>query len=480
MPSVGLPTPKLFPVAPVVIVDDDIYSLQVSELHLAARGLTNLNTCQNAAEAWQLLTARDVAVLVLDLYMPGMSGEELLAEVVSAYPDIPVIITTARDDVATAVRCIRAGAFDYLVKPIDADRLLTTVRRALELRELRQENRLLKQRVLNPALKHPEAFAEILTQAPQMDALFQYVESVAVTAQPVLITGETGVGKELIARAIHRLSGRAGSLIAVNVAGLDDPTFADSLFGHTRGAFTGADRLRAGLIEQALNGTLFLDEIGDLAPQAQVKLLRLLQEREYYPLGADRPKATNARIIVATNRDLAALQAAGTFRADLFYRLRAHHIHVPPLRERRADVPLLLNAFLQQAAAELRQPVSVAPPELVARLANYDFPGNIRELRTLVFDAVSQRGAAELAFRHFRHLLPDCHAATPPGAPATDAAQALSFEKFLAAVPQLPTLQELEAFLIQEALTRTRGNRTLSAELLGTPRRTLQRRLRMM
>ena len=190
-------------------------------------------------------------IILLDLRMPGMSGEEVLSVVSEKYPEIPVIIITAVNDVETAVRCMKAGAFDYIVKPVDQTRLMTTVKRALEFRELRRENVLLTESFLDKTLKHPEAFSEIITNNEKMLSIFKYIESIAVTSQPVLITGETGVGKELIARAIHRLSGCKGDLVAVNVAGLDDTTFSDTLFGHKRGAFTGADRVRAGLIEQA-------------------------------------------------------------------------------------------------------------------------------------------------------------------------------------------------------------------------------------
>ncbi len=312
---------KVYPTLPILVVDDDLYSLQVCELQLKGRGITNILCCQSGKEALTVLVSQRIALMILDLHMPEMSGEDVLAVVSRQYPEIPVIITTAIDEVRTVVRCMKAGAFDYIVKPVEATRLVTTVTRAIEFQELRQENARLKERFLDTNLKHPELFAPIITQNPHMFSIFRYIESIAVTSHPVLITGETGVGKELITRAIHQLSNRKGDFIAINVAGLDDTTFSDTLFGHKRGAFTGADRSRVGLIEKAANGTLFLDEIGDLAPTSQVKLLRLLQEREYYALGADVPSSTNARILVATNRDLLTLQETGTFREDLYYRL---------------------------------------------------------------------------------------------------------------------------------------------------------------
>ena len=217
-----------------------------------------------------------------------------------------------------------------------------------------------------------------------MYSIFQYVETIARTALPVMITGETGVGKEMIASAIHKLSGREGAFVPVNIAGLDDHLFSDTLFGHRRGAFTSADSSRKGLIEQASNGTLFLDEIGDLHVESQVKLLRLLQEGKYYPLGADVPKSSNARTVVATNREIQFLRDSESFRNDLYFRLQSHHIHLPPLRERTGDIPLLVAHFLESAAERLDQEIPTPAPELLTLLETYQFPGNVRELQGMV------------------------------------------------------------------------------------------------
>lgn len=466
-------SPKLHPTLPVLLVDDDIYFLQVCELQLRGKGIRNLMSCESGGEALDILSSKEVSAIVLDLHMPEMSGEEVLAVVAGQYPEIPVIISTANDDVEIAVRCMKTGAFDYIVKPADPDRLITIVKRALEFGELRRENILLKERVLDNTLRHPEVFSEIITNNPQMHAIFQYIESIAKTSQPVLITGETGVGKELIAQAIHRLSSRKGSLVAVNAAGLDDTTFSDTLFGHKRGAFTGADRARDGLIEKAVDGTLFLDEIGDLPSTSQVKLLRLVQEREYYPLGVDAPRSTNARILVATNRDLLALQESRTFRADLYYRLLLHHVNVPPIRERRDDIPLLVECFLQSAAKELGKAKPTPLPELLTLLSVYDFPGNIRELKAMIFDAVSRHDSGKLSLRRFKELIQSPPSAkTPAPTSATSTLNAL-----YASLDRLPNLKEAEDLLIQEALKRTGGNRTLTATLLGITRQTLHRRL---
>jgi len=282
-----------------------------------------------------ILERQEIGLILLDLTMPHHSGEELLTLIGERYPGIATIVISGLNLVGKVVTCMKLGAYDYYVKTDDEERIVCGVLRAIKLLELQQENQEMSQRFVSGELRHPEAFSAICTVDRAMQAIFAYIEAVAKSPLPLLITGESGVGKELLARAAHRLSGCKGELVALNVAGLDDTVFADTLFGHLRGAFTGAEGVRRGMIEQAANGTLFLDEIGDLSIASQVKLLRLLQEGEYYPLGSDQPKRLKARIIVATHQSLAAKEAAGTFRRDLFYRLRTHHVEIPPLRKRR-------------------------------------------------------------------------------------------------------------------------------------------------
>ncbi len=240
---------------------------------------------------------------------------------------------------------MKSGAFDYIVKPVDENRLIASVKKSLQYGELHQENQALKEQLRLSSLKNPEAFSEIITNSAKMLLLFKYVESIAKTSEPVLIRGETGTGKELIAKAIHQLSGKTGEFVAINVAGLDDNIFSDTLFGHVKGAFTGADADRLGLVDRAANGTLFLDEIGDLSPSSQIKLLRLLQEKEYMPLGQDTNRRSTARIIASTHVDLWNLQQKELFRQDLHYRLRTHRIILPPLRERKEDLGILVETF---------------------------------------------------------------------------------------------------------------------------------------
>jgi transcriptional regulator with PAS, ATPase and Fis domain len=259
-----------------------------------------------------------------------------------------------------------------------------------EHRELREENARLRSKLLEQELTKPEQFDEIITTDAAMFRLFAYLEAIATGSNPALITGETGTGKELIARAIHNLSGRRGPFVAVNVAGLDDTMFSDTLFGHRPGAFTGAVGTRKGMIEAAGRGTLFLDEIGDLSEASQVKLLRVLQEREYHTLGDDVPKRLEARVIAATHQDLSRL------RRDLYFRLRSYHVRIPPLRERLGDLPLLVNHIVREAAQDLGKQPPVVPERLYRVLGRYDFPGNIRELRAMVFDAVARHTTGPL------------------------------------------------------------------------------------
>ncbi|MDH3358853.1 MAG: sigma-54 dependent transcriptional regulator, partial [Desulfobacteraceae bacterium] len=340
---------SVYPEFPVILVDDEEQALDSFEIALRSANMNHFVRVQDSRDVMPTLSGREVEVMLLDLRMPHVSGEELLLKVNSDFPEIPVIIITGANDVETAVKCMKHGAFDYMVKPVEKSRLVSGVRRALELRELQKENRLLKAHVLFDKLQHPEAFSEIVTNSAGMRSIFQYVEAISKSPRPVLITGETGVGKELVAKAVHALSHREGDFIPVNVAGLDDNIFSDTLFGHKKGAFTGAEQARSGLIEQASGGTLFLDEIGDLSAPSQVKLLRLLQDGDFFPLGSDVAKGSNARIIVATNQDLDRLKSSGRFRKDLYYRLCDHHIHVPPLRERLEDLTILVEHFLEKA-----------------------------------------------------------------------------------------------------------------------------------
>jgi len=457
------------PAFAILIVDDEPAWLRSLSLTLeSAAGITNTFLCQDSREVLPLLDKGGIGLVLLDLTMPGKSGEELLAAIGERHPDVACIIISGVNQLDTAVRCMKLGAFDYYVKTDEEDRIVSGVLRAIRMLELRDENRAVKSRLVAGGPAHPEAFAGIVTRSRAMHAVFAYIEAVAASSQPLLITGESGVGKENLVRATHAISGRTGPLVAVNVAGLDDAVFADTLFGHVRGAYTGAEAVRRGMVEEAAGGTLFLDEIGDLSVASQVKLLRLLQEGEYYPLGSDQPRRLAARVIVATHRDLAADEAEGKFRRDLYFRLRTHHVHIPALRERKEDIEPLLRHFLAEAATALGKPTPAFPPELVGCLGAYAFPGNIRELRAMVFDAVSLHTSRMLSMKSFLAAMGranPCPAAAPPPNP-------------FAPFEQLPTFAEAARFLVDEALARSGGNQTLAARLLGISQPALSKRLK--
>jgi DNA-binding NtrC family response regulator len=468
----GRPKAQPKPPLPILLVDDDPQFLASAGLTLRAAGAEPVLTVEDSRQVMPLLARRDVSVLVLDLTMPHLSGEELLKMVREEYPHLPVVVMTGLNDVETAVSCMREGAFDYLVKPVEGSRFVGSVTRAREMRELQEEVSSLKARILAGRMERPEAFSGIVTNSRKMFGIFQYLDAIARSSQPVLITGETGVGKELIARAVHAMSASRGVFVAVNVAGLDDTMFSDTLFGHTKGAFTGAGQAREGLIARASGGTLFLDEIGDLKDSSQVKLLRLLEEREYYPLGSDVPRRADARVICATHNHPTELLSAGAMRKDLYYRLTGHHVHVPPLRERPDDLPLLIEHFLEEAARSLGKKKPTPPPELFTLLAAYGFPGNVRELKMLVHDAVTRHRSGVLSLESFREAIGPVRTSRGSAAMALD-----KLEEPLSIPGRFPTLKEAEEFLVSEALKRSRDNQGIAATLLGITRQALNKRL---
>ena len=465
--------PETYPARPVLLVDDEEFILQSYNNLLRNNWINNILCCSESRHVLGLFAAREVEVVILDLSMPHLSGQELLPKLVGMFADVPVIVVTADTELDMAVDCMKNGAFDYLVKPVEPRRFVTTIERAIQVRELKRENADLKRHFHTNTLDHPEAFARILTNDAQVRSLFLYVESIAPSSEPVLILGETGTGKELFAQAIHAASARAGTFVPVNAAGLDDNMFADTLFGHVKGAYTGASDPRPGLVEKAAGGTLFLDEIGDLTVASQVKLLRFLQEKEYRPLGSDTPKHSDARVLVATNRDIRRLLEAGDFRQDLYYRLMAHQIRIPPLRERRDDLPLLIHHFLEEAARELNKTKPTPPKELLVHLATYHFPGNVRELKAMVHNAVSRHPSGVLSLSSFtEHIAEQTLCPVPAGTTPvlTDPGTPLAFSS-----EKLPTLDEANLLLVEEALRRANNNQGAAAAILGVSRQTMNR-----
>jgi DNA-binding NtrC family response regulator len=420
----------------------------------------------------EILEGDDIGVVLLDLTMPNLNGEDLLARIAAEYPEVAVIVVSGMNRMETVVRCMKLGAFDYHVKTEEEDRLVAGVLRAIRTQELQRENREMSELFMSGELRNPGVFAGMITQDRTMLMLFSYVEAVARSPLPLLITGESGVGKALVASAAHRLSGCPGKLVAGSVAGLDDAAFSDKLFGHARGAFAGADRSQQGMVDEATDGTLFLGEIGDLCIPSQVKLLRFLQTGEYLPLGSDRPRRVKARVIASTRQDLAALEQGRSFRRDLHYRLRTHRVRVPPLRDRKQDIPLLLEHFLGEAATSLGKKKPTAPKQLAQLLQTHDFPGNVRELRAMCLDAVSRHTDRVLSMDVFLEAM-----GNRAGAALQSAGESGGGNPF-AALERLPSFSEALELLVNEAMARAGGNQTLAARLIRLSQPALSKRLK--
>ncbi len=367
----------------ILVVDDEKDFIESVYRGLATSGFKNITTETDPNKAAALFQKGDTFdIALIDITMPGMSGVELLETIKSSSPTTECIMITAHNEARIAVDCIRKGAYDYQIKPISRETLLPTIQRALERKRLLDILDLEKRN--GPAtLNHPEAFKPIVTRSARLNRILKEAELHAASDVPILITGESGTGKELLARAIHQASPRAQNVFTpVNMASLSSTLFDAEFFGHTKGAFTGADRDRAGYLDFADGGTLFLDEIGTIPVELQGKLLRVLQEGEYIKLGTNQVKKTDIRFIAATNEDLDRLMAKDAFRKDLYYRLKGAWIHIPPLRERKEDIALLANQFI----TELQKDNKSAPmgEDTFSILMNYDFPGNIRELKSII------------------------------------------------------------------------------------------------
>jgi DNA-binding NtrC family response regulator len=470
---------ELYPEFPIMLVDDEVDFLNSMKVALNRNGISNIECCQESLQVLPLLKKKKFSLILLDIRMPGISGDKLLPAIVEEYPDITVIMLTASGEIETVVECMKKGAFDYIVKPSDKSKVVKTVQNTLHLIALKKENARLKESYFSEEPKDLKPFEHIVTRDKTMLKIFKYIESIAQSPEPVLITGETGVGKELIARAIHNAGARPGKFVAENVAGLDDTLFSDTLFGHKKGAFNDAYQDRDGLIEEARNGTFLLDEIGDLSLESQVKLLRLIQEKEFRPLGVDRPKKCYARMAVATNRDLTRLMVEGKFRKDLYHRLEYHKIHIPSLRERKEDIPYLVDHFIEKASLNLKKEIIHIPVVLFTLLDNYDFPGNVRELEAMITDAVTGSQAGTLSMEPFYRKTGKIHGTKeeditsepliePGGVKEGD----VTFGEVL------PTYKQMKKLYLEEALKRANDNQTLAAKMAGLHRTTFLNKLK--
>lgn len=469
---------QIYPQKPVLFVDDEEEILEGYNLALTKRGIANFILCDDSRKVMNLLSLREYSVIVLDLSMPNITGQELIEQIKESYPELHIIVVTGVKDINTAIECIQKGVYDYLVKPVEINRLISNIRRIVELIDLKQEVKELGMQISSPDIKNPEAFAHIVTTDKTMMSIFKYVEAIATSPKPLLITGESGVGKELIAQAVHTLSKREGRFIPVNISGLDDNMFSDTLFGHKKGAYTGANTDRDGLIKKADAGTIFLDEIGDLEQKSQVKLLRLLQENQYYPLGSDKALTSNVRVIAATNADLKDKQQKGEFRKDLYFRLMTHFIYIPPLRERMNDIPLLVNYFMNRTCKSLKKDIPDIPDLLYTIFSSYHYPGNVRELESMIYNGISVLAGDEFPVKMIEDYIAD-H--MPDNIKYTTTLHKDIQTKILSIITntgELPRIEDAEEYLLRKALDRMNGNQSLAASLLGMTPSTFSRHLK--
>lgn len=439
----------------VLIVEDEAKMRRLLELDLADAGLQTVSA-PDAEAGLKLFRENAVDLIVTDLKLPGMSGLDFLQAVKSANSALPVIVITAFGTVETAVEAMKAGASDYVLKPFSLAELRMVVQKELDVHRLREENRSLRE-AMGKRYEHPN----LVARSAKMQEVLATAERVAATNSTVLLGGESGVGKDLIARAIHEKSRRAsGPFIKINSTAIPENLLESELFGYEKGAFTGATTSKPGKFELADKGTLFLDEIGDVPPATQVKLLRVLQEREFERLGGTKTIKVDVRLVAATNRDLRAALEEGTFREDLYYRLNVVPIDIAPLREHKEDIPELVNLFISRFAGESRKQISGLAPDAMPILMAHHWPGNVRELQNVIERACALATGAELTAADIR-----LDSRSRPAA---------SGDGFL---PGGQTLEQWEDEMIREALRRANGNKSQAARLLGLSRNALRYRL---
>ena len=438
----------------ILIVDDERGTREAMAKFLRLE--YDVTLAEDGEAGINLINSGSYELILSDIRMePGPSGLDVLDAALKHQPPIPCILCTAYGSIETAVEAVKRGAFDFVTKPVNFDRLELIMKRALESCRLRQENRELKQR-LNEKLNSKG----MIGSSPEMKSIQETIEQVAPTRATVLITGESGTGKELVAQALHQASGRTGKFVAVHCAALPETLLESELFGHERGAFTGAVEMRRGRFELAENGTIFLDEIGEIPLHIQVKLLRVLENRSFERIGGTETITSNARVIAATNRDLRSMVEKGEFREDLFYRLDVVSIHLPPLRERKGDIPLLIKHYLDLYSNENGKKMEITEKAMNA-LCAFDWPGNIRELRNCVERMVVLTRGNEIDLNNVPAEILSGHRAGTKELPASSVCD----------------LECNEKMLIQRALNECGGNRTKAAERLGISRRTLHRKL---
>jgi DNA-binding NtrC family response regulator len=450
--------------AAILVVEDEAKMRRLLELQLGEEGFV-VHSAADAEAGLQLLVREKPDLVVTDLRLPGMSGLEFLQAVKRVNAALPVVVMTAYGTVEAAVEAMKIGASDFVTKPFSLAELVLVIRKELDSHRLREENRSLRE-----ALGRRYSYDNIIAYSDKMQAVLALVERVAPTNSTVLLGGESGVGKDLIARAIHEHSQRAsGPFIKINSTAIPENLLESELFGYEKGAFSGASGTKLGKFELADKGTLFLDEIGDVPAAIQVKLLRVLQDREFERLGGTKTHKVDVRLVAATNRDLRAALEEGTFREDLYYRLNVVAIDIPPLRDHKEDIPALANYFLERYARESAKPVTGITPGAMKRLMDYHWPGNVRELQNIIERGVTLSSTPSPGAAAGTTLdVADIYLDDPAARPALNSAHVL---------PPGMTLEQWEDETIREALRRANGNKSQAARALGLSRNALRYRL---
>ena len=438
----------------ILIIDDE---KNIREGLATALEMDGYNTvvAENGEKGLECVNKGDIDLVITDLRMPGISGEEVLQKITSEIPGLPVIVLTGHGSIDSAVSAMHSGAYDFLTKPLNLEHLSLVVKRALKNRELQRQNKQLQEEI-----SKSKPFESIIGKSAEMQKIYQMIQKVAGSKASVLITGESGVGKELVAHAIHNLSPRKNNpLVIVNCSALSESLLESELFGHEKGAFTGAAARKRGRFELANGGTIFLDEIGEINQSIQVKILRVLQDKRFERVGGEETLEVDVRVIAATNRDLEEEIKKGNFREDLFYRLNVVHIHVPPLRDRKDDIPLLINEFMQEFAKENGKDIKNIDNHARAALYKYSWPGNIRQLKNCMESAVVMCSSDTITLNDL-----------PPTIKSESSANSMQ-------IPFGVTLEEAEKIIIQQTLAQNQGNKSKTAEVLGIGRKTLHRKL---
>lgn len=414
-----------------------------------------VKTASNGQEGLDLIAKGDIDLVITDLRMDGISGEEVVKRVTTETPGIPVIVLTGHGSIDAAVEAMKSGAYDFLTKPLNLDQLNLIVKRALENRELSLQHKLLKEEIESSA-----CLEQMIGRSAEMQKVFSMIKKVAPAKASVLITGESGVGKELVANAIHNLSGRKDkAFIKVHCAALSESLLESELFGHEKGAYTGADSMQKGRFELAHGGTIFLDEIGEINQNVQIKILRVLQEKTFERVGGEKSISVDVRIVAATNKNLEEEVKAGRFREDLYYRLNVVHLKVPSLKERKDDLPLLIDSFIKKFAAENEKEITGIDSKAKAALLKYDWPGNIRQLQNCIESSVVMSNGKQIKLEDL-----------PLSVSEYTGQESIS-------IPIGISLEDAEKIIIMQNLSANKGNKSKTADVLGIGRKTLHRKL---